>query len=113
MLILYNLQLTIQGLSGEIQFDNEGRRSNIAVEVLELGSHGIFQIGLWNTSEGFTITREAPKIDNSDDGSIKNKTFVVLTALVRNASFKVIRFYRLLYCSFAFFLFGRVNHMEC
>lgn len=73
----------MQGLTGEIQFDNEGRRSNIAVEVIELGSHGPFQIGVWNTTEGFTVTREAPVIDNSDDGSIKNKTFIVLTALVR------------------------------
>lgn len=69
-------------MSGEIQFDNEGRRSNIAVEVLELGSAGVFQIGLWNTSEGLTVTREAPRIDNSDDGSIKNKTFIVMIALV-------------------------------
>lgn len=76
----------MQGLTGEVHFDNEGARTNIAVEVLELGSHGLHQIGLWNTTEGFQLTREAPVQDFSDDSSIKNKTFIVLTALVSRSS---------------------------
>lgn len=82
IIFIISVQITVQGLTGEVIFDNEGARSNIAVEVLELGAHGIFQIGLWNTTEGFTVTREAPVLDYSDDGSIENKTFIVLTALV-------------------------------
>lgn len=74
---------TVRGLSGEIHFDQKGHRSNFQVEVIELATDGIRKIGTWNTTDGLYLARAHPVIDESVL-SLKNKTFVVLTALVSN-----------------------------
>ena len=71
----------IRGLSGEIHFDQKGHRSNFQVEVIELATDGIRKIGTWNTTDGLYLARAHPHIDESVLG-LRNKTFVVLTALV-------------------------------
>lgn len=71
----------IRGLSGEIHFDQKGHRSNFQVEVIELATDGIRKIGTWNTSDGLYLARFHPSIDDSNL-SLRNKTFIVLTALV-------------------------------
>lgn len=76
------MQSTVHGLTGKIQFDHEGARSDISVDVLELAYHGLEVVGHWN-SLGFNVTREFPKVNNDENGNIKNKTFRVLIALVR------------------------------
>lgn len=70
-----------RGLSGEIHFDQKGHRSNFQVEVIELATDGIRKIGTWNISDGLYLARAHPV---SADGvlGMRNKTFVVLTALV-------------------------------
>lgn len=70
-----------RGLSGEIHFDQKGHRSNFQVEVIELATDGIRKIGTWNTTDGLYLARTHPHIDESVL-SLRNKTFIVLTALV-------------------------------
>lgn len=94
----------MRGLSGEIHFDTKGHRSNFEVEVIELATDGIRKIGTWNTTDGLFLARAHPIIDDSVL-SLKNKTFIVLTALV---SF---------YCFLEFFLnfvtISRVHLTAC
>lgn len=71
----------IKGLTGDIHFDQKGHRSNFQVEVIELATDGIRKIGTWNTTDGLYLARAHPIIDDSVL-SLRNKTFVVLTALV-------------------------------
>lgn len=78
----YNFQSVVNGLTGEIKFDNQGLRTNFALDIIELTSSGIAKVGQWNASEGLNITRNYEATSNIDDGSLKNKTFIVLTALV-------------------------------
>lgn len=88
----------IRGLSGEIHFDTKGHRSIFQVEIIELATDGIRKIGTWNTTDGLYLARAHPIIDHSVL-SLRNKTFVVLTALVSGrlcefifkASFNVFR----------------------
>lgn len=75
----------MHGLTGEIKFDNQGLRTHFAVDVIELTSSGIAKIGQYNSSDGLNITRSYEKTSSIDDGSLKNKTFIVLTALVRQS----------------------------
>lgn len=83
----------IRGLSGDIHFDQKGHRSNFQVEVIELATDGIRKIGTWNTTDGLYLARAHPIIDESVL-SLRNKTFVVLTALVSLNRFKTLkRFY--------------------
>lgn len=77
-----NFQSVIQGLTGEVKFDNQGLRTNFAVDIIELTWSGIAKVGVWNATEGLNITRNQITSSIIDDGSLKNKTFVVITALV-------------------------------
>lgn len=72
-------------MTGEIKFDNQGLRSEFALDLIELGLSGLIKVGTWNSSEGLNISRANIKPHSGDDdaGSLKNKTFIVLTALVR------------------------------
>ena len=71
----------IRGLSGEIHFDQKGHRSNFQVELTELATDGLKRIGTWNATDGIYLARAHPTVDESVL-SLRNKTFVVLTALV-------------------------------
>lgn len=75
-------QTIVQGLTGEVKFDNRGYRTNFVVDVVELTPAGIAKIGTWNSTEGLSITRIVEATSAVDTGSLKNKTFIVLTALV-------------------------------
>lgn len=81
----YSYQTIVQGLTGEVKFDNRGYRSNFAVDVIDLTPSGIEKSGTWNATTGLNITRyvegAAAIIDND---SVRNKTFIVLTALVNS-----------------------------
>lgn len=71
----------VRGLTGEIHFDQKGHRSKFHVELIELVSDGVKKIGTWNTTDGLFLERAHPVIDESVL-SLRNKTFIVLTALV-------------------------------
>lgn len=74
----------MNGLSGQIKFDTQGFRTNFLLEVIELTQSGINKVGVWNSTEILNISRpiieETPKII---EGSLKDKSFKVLVALVR------------------------------
>lgn len=54
------------------------------LELVELQSDGIQSFGLYNSSTGINITRSPDiKVLTSNDASLQNRTFIVLTALVR------------------------------
>jgi ionotropic kainate glutamate receptor 4 len=74
----------LHGLTGMVQFDNEGLRTNIALDIMELSRSGLQHIGTWNSTdgEGLKITRLVPTVSRQDSESLQNKTFIVLTALV-------------------------------
>lgn len=75
-------------MTGWIEFDNLSLRSNITVELLELGEFELKSAGTWkydigNWTNRLTIKRETvePYIDPSDS-SLKGKSLKILTALV-------------------------------
>lgn len=73
------------GLSGIIKFDNQGFRSDFALDVIELNSKdGLKKIGLWNITKGINFTRSYGEIYNQIVDSLHNKTFIVTTILVRD-----------------------------
>lgn len=84
-----SFQIKYDGLTGRIEFDNAGLRSNITVELLELGEMELVPVGAWmfgmdNPDDRLKISRtvkEPPK-DDTIDNSLKNKTLTVITALV-------------------------------
>lgn len=74
---------TIEGLTRTIKLDTNGNRTEFTLDLIELASDGIQKFGTWNSSTGLNITRApVPKISALSDGTLQNKSFIVLTALV-------------------------------
>jgi hypothetical protein len=74
----------LHGLTGVVQFDNEGLRTNIALDIMELSNRGLERIGTWNSAEnnGLRINRMVTPLTGHDSDNLQNKTLIVLTALV-------------------------------
>lgn len=85
-----NLQKNAKGLSGLIKFDTQGFRSDYVLEIIELIESGINKIGTWNSTEGLNITRHPMdyEVVQPIEGSLRDKSFKVLLALVRIVSLK-------------------------
>lgn len=70
------------GLTREIKFDHKGKRTEFEVDIVELDSSGLNKVGVWNASHGVVIARmQVPTSAVNDEGSLKNRSFVVITAL--------------------------------
>lgn len=84
------LQVKYDGATGWIEFDNLSLRSNITIELLELGKIDLQPAGIWkhgfgNWSNRLTINRASMEsnVDESDI-SLKGKSLQILTAVVMN-----------------------------
>lgn len=90
-IINYLKNVKYDGLSGKIEFDNNGIWSNFTVDILELGENGLDKIGSWildigNPTERLEIKRKLNPVEllekKIDDNSLRNKTLKIITALV-------------------------------
>lgn len=78
---MHSLQAKFQGLTNQVEFDNEGIRRNIAVDVAELKPGGLETVGKWlwertmESKSRFEVTRKTNVL-------AANQTLVVIMALV-------------------------------
>uniref|UniRef100_A0A4W3JKI1 Glutamate receptor n=1 Tax=Callorhinchus milii TaxID=7868 RepID=A0A4W3JKI1_CALMI len=72
-------QVRGQGLTGNLQFDNYGRRTNYTIDVYELRPTGPRKIGYWNEYEKLVSTVEVQPTNEST--SMENRTIVVTTIM--------------------------------
>lgn len=76
-------QMEVDGLTGIIKFDEDGFRSEIEIDVLEIMSYGLEKVGTWTLEDGFVETKDnVSPAEQEGSESMKGKHFVVLTALV-------------------------------
>ncbi|XP_014862069.1 PREDICTED: glutamate receptor 3-like [Poecilia mexicana] len=66
----------LQGMTGNIQFDNYGRRTNYTIEIHEMKKDGPKKIGCWNEYTGFVNIMDA-QVNISEE----NRTIVVTTIM--------------------------------
>lgn len=77
-----SIQTVVNGLSGEVRFDNQGLRSQFALDIVELGADGLATVGQWNSSTAtLNWTRDALADDGDISNSLNNKTFTIMIAL--------------------------------
>ncbi|TRY91346.1 hypothetical protein DNTS_030147 [Danionella cerebrum] len=69
----------VQGMTGNIQFDSFGRRSNYTVDVYEMKSLSPRKIGYWNEFERFVNMLDQQF--TNDSSSVENRTIVVTTIM--------------------------------
>ncbi|XP_058127389.1 glutamate receptor ionotropic, kainate 2-like [Anopheles ziemanni] len=81
-IINYMKSSTIHGLTRSIKFDHQGHRSDFLLDIIELGPAGLEKVGVWNSTEGLNFTRKKEQTALAfDDGTLQNRTFLVLTAI--------------------------------
>ncbi|XP_048453716.1 glutamate receptor 4 isoform X3 [Rhincodon typus] len=73
-------QVRIQGLTGNVQFDNYGRRTNFTIDVFELKSTGYRKIGYWSDADKLVLIQNEMMFPN-DSSAIENRTVYVTTIL--------------------------------
>ncbi|XP_069068077.1 glutamate receptor 3 isoform X2 [Pleurodeles waltl] len=69
----------VQGMTGNVQFDTYGRRTNYTIDVYEMKAAQARKVGYWNEYERFVSTAEPQPTNESS--SIENRTIVVTTIL--------------------------------
>ncbi|XP_056328318.1 glutamate receptor 1a isoform X1 [Danio aesculapii] len=73
-------QVRIEGLTGHIQFNEKGRRTNYSISVMELRPTGPKKVGYWNEDEKFVSTAAYIPGSNETYG-LQNRTYIVTTIL--------------------------------
>ncbi|XP_026185702.1 glutamate receptor 1a isoform X8 [Mastacembelus armatus] len=74
------LKVRIDGLTGHIQFNEKGRRTNYTVSVMELAPSGPKKVGYWNEDEKYVTTGSFMRGSNETYG-LQNRTYIVTTIL--------------------------------
>ncbi|XP_068107288.1 glutamate receptor 3 isoform X3 [Hyperolius riggenbachi] len=69
----------VQGMTGNVQFDTYGRRTNYTIDVYEMTATKPRKVGHWNEYERFVPAPDQQPINDST--SVENKTIVVTTIL--------------------------------
>ncbi|XP_055004751.1 glutamate receptor 1-like [Boleophthalmus pectinirostris] len=74
-------QVQMEGLSGHIQFDERGHRTNYSLTVMELSHVGPRKIGYWNAKKGYVNTATYRSVVDDYFYGLPNRTYVVTTIL--------------------------------
>uniref|UniRef100_G3PW89 Glutamate receptor n=1 Tax=Gasterosteus aculeatus aculeatus TaxID=481459 RepID=G3PW89_GASAC len=72
-------QVRVDGLTGNIQFDQHGKRVNYSVNIMELKTNGPVKIGYWNEADKMAVTKS--DVFANDTTGMENKTVIVTTIL--------------------------------
>ncbi|MBN3287694.1 GRIA1 protein, partial [Polyodon spathula] len=73
-------QVRIEGMTGNIQFNEKGHRTNYTIHVMELAPIGAKRVGYWNEDDKFVSTESDSHAGNESTG-LQNRTYIVTTIL--------------------------------
>uniref|UniRef100_A0A673WE55 Glutamate receptor n=1 Tax=Salmo trutta TaxID=8032 RepID=A0A673WE55_SALTR len=73
-------QVRIEGLTGHVQFNEKGHRTNFTVSIMELSPSGPLKVGYWNENKNYVNTAVYTPVVEEFFG-LQNRTYVVTTIL--------------------------------
>ncbi|KAM6251526.1 glutamate receptor 1 isoform 3-T3 [Porphyrio hochstetteri] len=73
-------KVRFEGLSGNVQFNEKGRRTNYTLHVIEMKHDGIRKIGYWNEDEKL-VPAAVDTQSGNESTSLQNRTYIVTTIL--------------------------------
>ncbi|XP_044286630.1 glutamate receptor 2 isoform X3 [Varanus komodoensis] len=73
-------QVQVEGLSGNIKFDQNGKRINYTINVMELKSTGPRKIGYWSEVDRMVVN-PIDGLSGNESSGLENKTIIVTTIL--------------------------------
>lgn len=84
---VYTVQSNYSGLTGQVEFDSTGIRSDIEIDVMSLDAGGLKKIGSFKpTRETYPympVTDQKEEVVDTSNLPIDQMTFTVITSLVR------------------------------
>ena len=75
-------QAEYSGLTGEIQLDENGQRTNFKLDLLEKHRDSMIKTGIWHEDSGVNYTLSAEEADEIVVTKLENMTLRVVTAQV-------------------------------
>uniref|UniRef100_A0A3B4A4U2 Glutamate receptor n=1 Tax=Periophthalmus magnuspinnatus TaxID=409849 RepID=A0A3B4A4U2_9GOBI len=78
-LMNYLRMVELEGLTGHIEFNSKGQRSNYALRIMQNSKDGLKQIGLWHSEDGLSMERKLPSINVTE--TLFNTTLTITTIL--------------------------------
>lgn len=75
------LQIASEGITGILKFDEDGKRKEFVLEIVELSKVGFKKIGFWDAAKGINYTRTSGEVFDILAEKWQNKTFVVTSRL--------------------------------
>uniref|UniRef100_A0A673Z1C6 Glutamate receptor n=1 Tax=Salmo trutta TaxID=8032 RepID=A0A673Z1C6_SALTR len=78
-LMNYLRMVELEGLTGHIEFNSKGQRSNYALRIMQNSRDGLRQIGQWHSEQGLSMERKLPLINVTD--TLFNTTLTITTIL--------------------------------
>ncbi|KAE8593567.1 hypothetical protein XENTR_v10019199 [Xenopus tropicalis] len=78
-LMNYLRMVEYDGLTGRVEFNSKGQRTNYTLRILEKAGDGHREIGVWYSNR--TLAMNATSLDLSTSETLENKTLVVTTIL--------------------------------
>ncbi|XP_028428925.1 glutamate receptor ionotropic, kainate 4 [Perca flavescens] len=78
-LMNYLRMVELDGLTGHIEFNSKGQRSNYALRIMQNSKDGLRQIGLWHSEDGLSMERKLRSINVTD--TLFNSTLTITTIL--------------------------------
>uniref|UniRef100_A0A8C1CCP2 Glutamate receptor n=2 Tax=Cyprinus carpio TaxID=7962 RepID=A0A8C1CCP2_CYPCA len=78
-LMNYLRMVELEGLTGRIEFNSKGQRSNYALRIMQNSRDGLRQIGQWHSEQGLSMERKLPSLNVTD--TLFNTTLTITTIL--------------------------------
>lgn len=78
-LMNYLRMVEYDGLTGRVEFNSKGQRTNYTLHVLEKGRHGHREVGVWHSNRTLAMNGTGLALNASD--SLANKTLIITTIL--------------------------------
>uniref|UniRef100_A0AAR2KY33 Glutamate receptor n=1 Tax=Pygocentrus nattereri TaxID=42514 RepID=A0AAR2KY33_PYGNA len=78
-LMNYLRMVELEGLTGHIEFNSRGQRSNYALRIMQNSRDGLRQIGQWHSEQGLSMERKLPSLNVTD--TLFNTTLIITTIL--------------------------------
>ncbi|XP_067910302.1 glutamate receptor ionotropic, kainate 4 isoform X2 [Heterodontus francisci] len=78
-LMNYLRMVELDGLTGHVEFDSKGQRTNYILKIMQRGREGLKQVGIWHSENRLVMDRRFYFLNASE--SLFNKTLIVTTIL--------------------------------
>uniref|UniRef100_A0A8D0CN82 Glutamate receptor n=1 Tax=Scleropages formosus TaxID=113540 RepID=A0A8D0CN82_SCLFO len=78
-LMNYLRMVELEGLTGHIEFNSKGQRSNYILRIMQNSREGLRQIGQWHSEQGLSMERKLPSVNMTD--TLFNTTLTITTIL--------------------------------